>query len=704
MIDYEEKKGKLKAFFKDRKYTPMKIEEIAHHLQVPLNEVEILDSIINELVDEYYISKSKKGTIIFLENENQYVCTFSSTDKGFGFASTDDLEEDVFIPASKTNGAINDDLVLVLVHKKREVGKKYEGEIIKIVKESSKMIVGTYEDNKTYGFVIPDNKHFDDIFIKKINKNGAVTGSKVLVRLTKRKDDIKSAEGEITKIIGHINDPDIDILSIVYDYEIPTDFPEEVMEEVKNIPEEVIDLDKVNKLDLRETQMITIDGEDAKDLDDAISITKKENHFILGVHIADVTNYVKENSPLDLEARKRGTSCYLVDRVIPMLPHKLSNGICSLNAGVERLALSCIMKIDLKGQIIDADIKETLINIDKRLSYTIVNDILTNENSDYKEEYKDFIEMFSTMEELRNILLKKRIDRGAIEFDFPECKIVLNKKGYPVDIVTRQRNIATSIIEEFMLICNETIAERFYFLEIPFVYRSHEKPDEEKILRLKTFLENFGYFIKGKEIHPKSIQSLLDSIDENEETIINRVVLRSMMQAKYTSTNDGHFGLAAKYYCHFTSPIRRYPDLTIHRIIKKSINNKLNEKEINKINSYINDICINSSLTERRAENAERDTNKLKMCEYMENKINMTFDGIISSITSWGIYVELPNTIEGMVSVNSLSDDKYVFVKEKFEMKGIYKSYKLGDRVQVIVDKVDTKNRTIDFIFPCDYR
>ena len=474
------------------------------------------------------------------------------------------------------------------------------------------------------------------------------------------------------------------------------------MEQIENIPDYVREEDKVGRKDIRNWQTVTIDGEDAKDLDDAITISKKNGVYTLGVHIADVSNYVTENSLLDKEARKRATSVYLVDRVIPMLPHKLSNGICSLNQGEDRLALSCIMEIDENGNIISHEIVETLINVDRRMSYTQVRDVLIGEK-EACEKHKDFISMFKLMKELSDILRKKRYGRGAINFEFPECKIKLDDKGRVISIEPYERNSATKIIEDFMLIANETVAEEYYWQELPFVYRNHDKPDVEKMTQLATFINNFGYHIKmmGDEIHPKELQKLLESVEgTSEEALISRITLRSMKRAEYTPECKGHFGLSAKYYCHFTSPIRRYPDLQIHRIIKENIHGKLNEKYIRHYNTILPDITKNCSINERRADDAERDTEKLKKVEYMRSYIGEEFEGVISSVTGWGMYVELPNTIEGMVHVSNMEDDHYIYDEPTYSLVGEHtkKTYKLGQSVKVRVVHTDKMTKTIDFV------
>ena len=523
-----------------------------------------------------------------------------------------------------------------------------------------------------------------------------------MVKITDFGGKGKKPEGIVTKIIGHINDPGTDILSVVESFGIPMEYPKGVLKQVENMPDEVPESEKTGRMDLRDWQMVTIDGEDAKDLDDAVSLTKENGIYKLGVHIADVSNYVTEGSPLDVEALKRGTSVYLVDRVIPMLPHKLSNGLCSLNAGVDRLALSCIMEIDEKGKVIGHKIAETIVNIDRRMSYTAVKKILADKDEEAILEHKDFVPMFKLMEELAAILRDKRMQRGSIDFDFPESKIYLDEKGFPVEIKPYDRNVATKIIEDFMLIANETVAEDFFWQELPFVYRTHDNPDPEKMLKLGTFISNFGYGIKASlnEVHPKEIQKLLGRIEGTpEEALISRLTLRSMKQAKYTTVSTGHFGLATQYYCHFTSPIRRYPDLQIHRIIKENLRGKLNEKRIRHYESILPEVADESSRLERRADEAERDTEKMKKVQYMSRHIGEEFEGVISGITAYGMYVELPNTVEGMVHVTSMRDDYYHYDEERYEMIGEKTNhrYKLGQTVRICVEDTDKINRTIDF-------
>lgn len=701
-----DRKQVILEMMKNPNYVPMKIKEIIMVLQIPPSDRPELEEIIGELIAEGKIIRTKRGKFAVPQTYNLVAGTFQGHPKGFGFLILDEEEKDIFIPASGVNGAMHKDRVMCRITRPATAEKRAEAEVIEILTRGPESLVGTYEESQNFGFVVPDDqKYTRDIFIPKKFSKGAVTGHKVLVKITDWAEERRNPEGQVISILGHINDPGVDILSIIYQYDLPREFPEDVMKEIENIPSEVADKDKKGRTDLRAIQMVTIDGEDAKDLDDAISIEKLENgNYRLGVHIADVTHYVKEHSPLDKEAYERGTSIYLVDRVIPMIPHKLSNGICSLNAHVDRLALTCMMVIDKNGNVQSHEIMETLINIDERMTYTNVKKILLDEDEDVKERYKDLIPMFTTMEELADVLRKKRMKRGAIDFDFPETKVILDKEGVPLEMKPYDRNVATRIIEEFMLVCNETIAEDYFWQEKPFVYRSHEDPDPEKILALTEFINNFGYQIKGNttKIHPKDMQKVLAEIEgKPEESIISHLLLRSMKQARYTAECNGHFGLAAKYYCHFTSPIRRYPDLQIHRIIKYNLHNELKGKKEAKLLERMPEVSKQCSLRERRADEAERETIKLKKVEYMEQFIGKMFEGAITGTTSWGCYVELPNTVEGLVHVTEMADDYYIFDEEGHRWIGEHSKqiYRLGDKVHVQVIKTDLMTRTIDFRF-----
>lgn len=691
-------------------YVPMKEKELAVMLQVSKQDRGELNRILNELLAEGKLSLTKKGKFIKAKHsDKELIGTFISHPKGFGFVEIDGRDEDLYIPENCVNGAFHKDTVKVTLMSGQR-GKRQEAQVVEILSRGMKQIVGIFDkSNKNFGFVIPDNtKISDDIFVPVERSKGAVSGHKVVCEITDYGKNNRKPEGKIVEILGHVNDPGVDIMSIVRGYELPVEFSEKIMHQVENVSNEVSEADMAGRRDLREVQMVTIDGEDAKDLDDAVSLTKDGELYQLGVHIADVTNYVQENSALDWEAKKRGTSVYLVDRVIPMLPHKLSNGICSLNAGENRLALSCLMSINKKGEVISHEIVESVIKVDRRMSYTSVKKILEDSDEAEIKEYEALVPMFELMKELAAILREKRKKRGSIDFDFPESKIILDKQGHPLEIKPYERNVATKIIEDFMLIANETVAQHFYWMELPFVYRTHDNPDPEKIDKLSTFIRNFGYSIKSKqeEIHPKELQKLLSKIEDTpEEALISRLTLRSMKQAKYTIDCTGHFGLACQYYCHFTSPIRRYPDLQIHRIIKEQLRGRMNEKRIEHYNEILPEVAKHSSEMERRADEAERETNKLKKVEYMEEHIGEIFEGVISSITAWGVYVELPNTVEGMIHVSMLPGDYFYYDEESYEMVGQATDirYKLGQTLKVRVNATDKISRTIDFVIPQEW-
>lgn len=701
----ERRKLKIQQYLESKEYIPMKRKDICTMLSVPKEDRQYFEQIVNELLEEGKAVETKKGKLMSPKVLNMEQGTFLAHSKGFGFVEREQ-GEDIFIPANQINGAMHKDKVLYRVNRKEEYGKRAEGEIVKILKRGNIKIVGTFEQFKGFGFVLPDNKRVTkDIFISKENSMGAVTGHKVVAEITVYGDETKNPEGEIIEILGHINDPGVDILSIIREYDLPVDFPEDVYKQIENLEMEVLQKDREGREDFTGYKTVTIDGEDAKDLDDAISLDILENgNFLLGVHIADVSHYVRENTPLDKEAYKRGTSVYLVDRVIPMLPHKLSNGICSLNPHEDRLALSCIMEINHKAEVVNHRVVKSVIHSDKRMTYTAVREVLEEKTPVLLEEYADFVDMLENMNRLRILLAEKRKKRGSVNFDLPESKIILDENGNPIDIKPYERSIATNMIEEFMLICNETIAEDFFWQEVPFLFRSHEIPDEQKLQKMEDFIRNFGYHLKGSkdDIHPKAIQQmLLKAEGKDEERIITRVVLRSMKQARYTAENGGHFGLAAKYYCHFTSPIRRYPDLQIHRIIKWILDGQMTEKKQKSLNKVMPDVAKQCSMRERTAEDAERATDDLKKAEYMADKIGMEYEGIISSLTSWGIYVELPNTVEGMVPLQSLEDDFYIYDEENMIIYGEHsnKKYMLGQKVNIIVTKVDIELKNIDFAF-----
>ena len=701
----EERKKRICELVETDFYVPMKEKELADFMQVKPEERGELKDILAELVKEGKLQTTKRGKYIKGDGMPANLSgTFISNARGFGFVEIEGQEQDLFIPESEVNGAFHKDKVLVELLPGQH-GKRPEAKVTAILSHELTRVVGTFDKAGRFGFVIPDNDKLpSDIFVPIERSKGAVTGHKVVVELTDYGDEKHKPEGKVVEILGHVNDPGVDILSIVKGFDLPMEFPEKVLNQAQRVAKEVSLKDMDGRKDLRALQMVTIDGEDAKDLDDAVSLSKDGDRYYLGVHIADVTNYVQENSALDREAIKRGTSVYLVDRVIPMLPHVLSNGMCSLNMKEERLALSCLMTLNEKGEVIDHEIAETVICVDQRMSYTDVNKILEGD-IDTQKKFEMLVPMFFLMKELADIVREKRKKRGSIDFDFPESKIILDKEGVPISIKPYERNAATKIIEDFMLLANETVAQHFYWMEIPFVYRTHDYPDPEKILKLGTFINNFGYHIKVKsgdnEIHPKEIQKLLGKIEgTQEEALISRLTLRSMKRAQYAAECTGHFGLACQFYCHFTSPIRRYPDLQIHRIIKDQLRGRMDGNRIDHYQGILPEVAKHSSEMERRADEAERETDKLKKVQYMEQRIGEVFEGVISGITAWGIYVELSNTVEGLIHVSRLAGDYYCYSEETYEMIGrdTGRSYKLGQRIRIMVDGVDYFQKSIDFV------
>lgn len=699
---FEKRKKVIYEFICDEFYVPMKFKELAILLQVPKEQREALREVMDSLEKEGKIHVTQKGKYVKGEAK-KLIGLFQAHAKGFGFVTIEGEEEDIFISEDDTNGAMQGDEVEITITKAPQ-GKRKEGKILKIIQRGTQKLVGYYQARKGFGFVVPDNaRYLQDIYVLAERSKGAVTGHKVVVELTSYGNVNKKPEGKVIEILGHVNDPGVDILSIVKGYDLPMEFPEKVLNQAAKVASAVSGADMAGRKDLRNWKMVTIDGEDAKDLDDAISLTKEGEDYVLGVHIADVTNYVQENSALDREALKRGTSVYLADRVIPMLPYVLSNGICSLNAGEDRLALSCIMTVDARGNLKDHVIAETIVRVDERMTYTSVKKILADRDEAETERYKELVSMLEQMETLSGILREKRHKRGAIDFDFPEAKLILNENGIPQEIQAYERNVATKMIEDFMLLANETVAEDYFWQELPFVYRVHEAPDEDKMKKLVTFIQNFGYTLhvpKGQEIRPKEIQKLIDKIEgTQEETMISRLTLRSMKQARYTPDNQGHFGLAAQYYTHFTSPIRRYPDLQIHRIIKDNLRGRMSDSKREHYATILPEVTRNASTLERRAEEAERETVKLKKVQYMRKFLGKEFEGAVSGITKWGIYVELPNTVEGLVHVTNMRDDHYDYDETRFQMIGerTGKVYRLGQKVCVRVVECDTITRTIDF-------
>jgi len=750
--DMDRRKKFILELMGDPIYQPMRLREISSLLRLSKEEKRELYDVLDELCEEGKVSvdrkgryekvkgkwKKKKDDRYYDDRREEYGSeygrkkkdknkkdknkkeqpegiqaegTFIGHPKGFGFVEIEGQDEDIFIPESDTGTAMHQDKVRIIIRNDKKEGKRQEGIVVKVLERGMPEIVGTYQLNRDFGFVISDNPKFSkDIFIPRKEAAGIKNGDKVIAVITDYGSGNKNPEGKIKENLGNIRTPGTDILAIVKSFGIPSEFPEKVMKQAQRVPDHVLDADRDGRLDLRHLQTVTIDGEDAKDLDDAISLTKEGDIYHLGVHIADVSNYVQYNSALDREALKRGTSVYLADRVVPMLPERLSNGICSLNQGEDRLALSCLMDINEKGKVVSHQIAETVINVNERMCYTDVKNILEDTDEEAKKRYDALIPMFFMMKELSGILRNSRHHRGSIDFDFPESKIILNAAGKAIDVKPYEANVATKIIEDFMLMANETVAQEYCTEEIPFVYRTHDNPDPEKVESLLTLLHNQGVKIQKakEEITPKEIQQIIESIEGlPNEAMISRLVLRSMKQAKYTTECSGHFGLAAKYYCHFTSPIRRYPDLQIHRIIKDNLRGRLmREGRTEHYAEILDEVARQSSVCERRADEAERESDKLKKAEYMSYHLGEEFEGIISGVTGWGLYVELPNTVEGLVHVNTLRDDYYVFDQESYELRGemTKKVYKLGDKVRVRVAEADKMLKTVDFELVSDIR
>lgn len=697
--------NKILEYMREEAYNPLLFEELAQALGVGKDEYEQLIEMLQNMEQEGLVLKTRRKRYGIPERMNLVVGRLQGSQKGFGFLIPDNLDiKDLYIPVESLNGAMHNDKIIARITKGVVGGNKSEGEIIRILKRANEKIVGTFEKNRNFGFVVPDDRRiYQDIFVSKDDFGDAKEGHKVVIEITKWPEGRRNPEGKVIEILGHKNDAGTDILSIIRSHNLPEEFPAEVEIQASKIPDEVRSEQISNRRDLRNKIIITIDGEDAKDLDDAVSLEVLENgNYSLGVHIADVSQYVFESSPLDNEALKRGTSVYLVDRVIPMLPKKLSNGICSLNPQVDRLTLSCSMEINEKGNVVKYEIYESIIRTKERMTYGNVNKILEDDNDEIKERYNYLIDTFKDMEKLMNILRKKRKLRGSLDFEFDETKIILDDKGKPIDIRPYERGASEKIIEEFMIVCNETIAEHMYWKEMPFVYRVHEDPDPEKIQALNEFIHNFGYSIKGTdEIHPKALQQVLDKVaGKKEERLINTLLLRSLRKARYDGESIGHFGLASKFYCHFTSPIRRYPDLTIHKIIKEDIHGKLNAERIRQLKERIPFIAEQSSIRERAAEEAERETEDLKKAEYMKDRIGEEYEGIISSVTAFGMYVQLENTIEGLIHVSNMEDDYYIFDENNHFLIGERKKkiYRIGDMVKIRVLSADISNRNIDFV------
>ncbi len=682
-------------FMEEQAYKPMNIKELEGVFSVVKSEAKDFKKVLDNLEKEGLVVKTRRKTYGIPDRMGLITGKFQGHQKGYGFVIPQNEGMDVFVPSSYLNGAMNGDKVVVKITKMENKGKKCEGEIIRVLERANKVVIGTFEDSKNFGFVVPEEKRiYQDIFIPKECRKNAQTGDVVVAEITEWPEKRRNPEGKVINILGKKGEKGIDILTIIKKNNLPEEFPIKVQEYAENIPEEIPKDEYDRRTDLRNLLTVTIDGEDAKDLDDAISLNKLPNgNYSLGVHIADVSNYVREKNPLDKEALKRGTSVYLIDRVIPMLPKKLSNGICSLNPNTDRLALSCLMEIDKNGKVVQHNIVESVIRSNERMTYTDVTKILRDKDAETMEKYGYLVDTFNLMEELCKILNKKRMARGAIDFDFPECKISLDDLGVPIKIEPYERGISNRIIEEFMLVCNETIAEHMFWTNLPFVYRIHEDPDEEKLMHFNEFVHNLGYVIKwGQEVHPKALQDIIEKVKgKKEEIVVSTLLLRSMKQARYSPECVGHFGLAARYYCHFTSPIRRYPDLIIHRIIKEFINGRLTDNKIKILEKEVEHAAKQSSEMERVAQDAEREVDDLKKAEYMSKRIGEEFEGIISSVTNFGMFVELPNTIEGLVHMSTLEDDYYVYDEKHLSLVGerTRNIYKLGDEIRIRVLKVD---------------
>jgi len=700
-------KDKIAELLKNSKNPILSAENLAEKARVHPGELRMFQAVLDDMVNDGQLVLTKKKKYTLAKNMGFISGRLQGNPKGFGFLIPDDkTEADVFIFAENLNGAMNKDRIMVkLIPSFASGSRSREGEVIKVLSRANKTLVGTFEKSKNFGFVVADEKKINqDIFVSKDDMNGAKTADKVVVEITRWPDGRRNAEGRVIEILGHKDDVGTDILSIARQYELPERFSDESMSIAANVSQEVIAAEITGRRDLRNKKIITIDGPDAKDLDDAVCLEKLPNgNFLLGVHIADVSHYVREGAPLDEDALKRGTSVYLVDRVIPMLPPELSNGICSLNPKVDRLTLSVFMEIDNTGKVVDYKIEETVIRTLERMVYTDVTKMLENDDPQLNERYKHIIEMLRDMEKLMMILYNRRNKRGSIDFDFDEPKITLDIKGKPKDIKVYERGIADRIIEEFMLICNETVAEHIHWKNFPFVFRIHPEPDLKKLIEFSEFLNNFGYRLKvaGGQIYSKAFQDLLEKIHgTKEERIISTVMLRTLQKARYSHENLGHFGLAAKHYCHFTSPIRRYPDLLIHRVVKDELHSRMSKKRVTRLNDLVPAIADHCSERERIADEVERETEKLKKAEYMLDKIGMEFDGIISGVTSFGIYVELDNTVEGLVHISALEDDYYVHDEKHHCLIGerTRKIYRLGDLARIKVLNASVANRTIDFI------
>jgi ribonuclease R len=697
---------KLLNYMKDEAYKPLTVQELeqAFGIEDSSDFKDFVKALVH-MEEKGLVVRTRSNRYGLPEKMNLVRGKLIGHAKGFAFVVPEEPGmDDIFIPPTETNNAMHGDTVMVRISGESS-GQRREGTIIRILERGIQQTVGTYVESKHFGFVIPDDKKFSsDIFIPKAASKGAVEGHKVVVKLTTYPEGRKSAEGEVVAILGHKNDPGVDILSVIHKHGLPLEFPDEVLKQAEETPDTIDESELANRRDLRNEVIVTIDGADAKDLDDAVTVTRLENgNYKLGVHIADVSYYVKEGTPIDLEAEERGTSVYLVDRVIPMIPHRLSNGICSLNPKVDRLTLSCEMEINDEGTVVSHEIFQSVIKTTERMTYYDVNRILIDKDEETRARYESLVPMFELMEELASTLRNKRMKRGAIDFDFKESKVLVDENGHPTDVVLRERSVAERLIEEFMLAANETVAEHFHWLDVPFIYRIHEDPKEDKLRRFFEFITNFGYIVKGtaNAVHPRALQEIIEEVQgKPEEMVISTVMLRSMQQAKYDPECLGHFGLSTEFYTHFTSPIRRYPDTIVHRLIRTYIvEGKLDEATQAKWDAQLPEIAEHSSKMERRSVDAERETDELKKAEYMEDKIGEEYDGIISSVTNFGMFVELPNTIEGLVHVSYMTDDYYRFDERHFAMIGERTGnvFRIGDEITVRVVKVNKDERSIDF-------
>ena len=701
----EEQAKKILDLMSDDDYVPMKAKEIAMIMRVPKNEYHNFLEVIGKLELELKIEKNRKNRYK-LSDKTYYEGYYRKNQKGFGFVRIEDREDEIYVSKENSLNALNGDHVLIEIIDEENKIKSAEGKVVRILKHEKDTLVGTFQYNKNFGFVIPDDKNFGtDIFISKKNFGKARNNHKVLVKIIKYPEKGKKAEGKIIEVLGNVNEAGVDMLSIIKEHNLPARFPEKVVEEAKKCGDKVSEKDIKNRRDFRSENIFTIDGEDAKDLDDAVRVEKLENgNYKLEVHIADVSNYVKENSLLDSEALIRGTSIYMLGRVIPMLPRELSNGICSLNQGEDRLTLSCIMEIDSKGNVISSNVCKGVICVTKRMSYKDVQKILDGNDKEILEKYKPYIEDFKLMEELAHILKQRRLENGYLNLDLPETKIELDIDGKVVNIGKYETTFANEIIEHFMLTANETIAEKFYWLQAPFIYRVHEEPDLEKVKELNKFLFNYRLKIKASKdnIYPKEFAKVIDEIKgKEEERVISTLILRTLKLAKYDYENKGHFGIASKFYCHFTSPIRRYPDLFIHRVISKYLENNyvLDDEEYNLLEKQAEDRSVKSSEREKIATEVEREALKMKMAEYMEERIGEEYDAIISSITSFGVFAELENTIEGLIRFENLGDEYFIYDEERKILIGevTNKVYKIGDKIKIRVIRASKELKEIDF-------